>query len=54
MTQPYVSGDPAIIAVAPAVRFSGGFAGANYWFYPWLIGTTDDMVVVMAKHSKPI
>lgn len=26
-------------AVAPAVRFSGGFAGANYWFYPWLIGT---------------
>ncbi len=26
-------------AVAPAVKFSGGFAGANYWFYPWLIGT---------------
>ena len=26
-------------AVAPAVEFSGGFAGANYWFYPWLIGT---------------
>ena len=27
------------LAVAPAVKFSGGFAGANYWFYPWLIGT---------------
>jgi hypothetical protein len=27
------------IAGAPAVAFSGGFAGANYWFYPWLIGT---------------
>jgi hypothetical protein len=26
-------------AVAPPVKFSGGFAGANYWFYPWLIGT---------------
>jgi hypothetical protein len=25
--------------VAPPVKFSGGFAGANYWFYPWLIGT---------------
>lgn len=24
---------------APAVSFSGGFAGANYWVYPWLIGT---------------
>jgi hypothetical protein len=24
---------------APAVSFSGGFAGTNYWFYPWLIGT---------------
>jgi hypothetical protein len=34
-----VSGDPAVIAAAPAVKFSGGFAGANYWFYPWLIGT---------------
>jgi hypothetical protein len=34
-----VSGDPATIAVAPSVKFSGGFAGANYWFYPWLIGT---------------
>jgi hypothetical protein len=30
---------PATIAVAPAVKFSGGFVGANYWFYPWLIGT---------------
>jgi len=27
------------LASAPAVKFSGGFAGANYWFYPWLIGT---------------
>jgi hypothetical protein len=27
------------LAPAPAVTFSGGFAGANYWFYPWLIGT---------------
>jgi hypothetical protein len=27
------------LVVAPAVKFSGGFAGANYWFYPWLIGT---------------
>ena len=34
-----VSGDPATIAAAPAVKFSGGFAGANYWFHPWLIGT---------------
>ena len=32
-------GDPPTIAGAPAVTFSGGFAGANYWFYPWLIGT---------------
>lgn len=24
---------------APPVKFSGGFVGANYWFYPWLIGT---------------
>jgi hypothetical protein len=29
---------PTILG-APAVKFSGGFAGANYWFYPWLIGT---------------
>jgi len=27
------------LAAAPSVKFSGGFAGANYWFYPWLIGT---------------
>src|SRR5437660_1468720 len=32
-------GTPSTIAAAPAVKFSGGFAGANYWFYPWLIGT---------------
>jgi hypothetical protein len=30
---------PATIVSAPAVTFAGGFAGANYWFYPWLIGT---------------
>src|SRR5215469_14530042 len=24
---------------APAVTYTGGFAGTNYWFYPWLIGT---------------
>src|SRR5262249_16657234 len=35
----FTPGPPATIAVAPAVKFSGGFAGANYWFYPWLIGT---------------
>jgi hypothetical protein len=34
-----VSGDPAVLAAAPAVKFAGGFVGANYWFYPWLIGT---------------
>ena len=28
-----------VLAAAPAVKFSGGFLGANYWFYPWLIGT---------------
>jgi len=33
------AGTPPTIAGAPAVKFSGGFAGANYWFYPWLIGT---------------
>ena len=32
-------GMPPTLAGAPAVKFSGGFAGANYWFYPWLIGT---------------
>jgi hypothetical protein len=32
-------GTPGTIAAAPAVKFSGGFVGANYWFYPWLIGT---------------
>ena len=35
----FTAGTPSTIAVAPAVKFSGGFAGANYWFYPWLIGT---------------
>ncbi len=35
----FTAGPPATIAVAPAVKFSGGFIGANYWFHPWLIGT---------------
>jgi len=26
------------ITSAPAVTFTGGFAGANVWIYPWLIG----------------
>ncbi len=26
------------IANAPAVTYTGGFAGGNFWFYPWLIG----------------
>lgn len=33
------AGAPPTIAPAAAVTFAGGFAGANYWFYPWLIGT---------------
>ena len=24
---------------APAITYTGGFVAANYWFYPWLIGT---------------
>jgi hypothetical protein len=35
----FTPGPPTTITAAPAVKFSGGFAGANYWFYPWLIGT---------------
>jgi hypothetical protein len=31
--------NPPTIAPAAAVTFAGGFAGVNYWFYPWLIGT---------------
>lgn len=34
-----VEGDPATLAKAPAITYTGGFVGANYWFYPWLIGT---------------
>ncbi len=34
----FTAGPPTLTA-APAITFSGGFAGANYWFYPWLIGT---------------
>jgi hypothetical protein len=26
------------ISRAPAVTYTGGFAGANYWIHPWLIG----------------
>jgi hypothetical protein len=33
------AGPPVSIAGAPAVKFSGGFLGANYWVHPWLIGT---------------
>jgi len=33
------TGPPISIAAAPAIKFSGGFAGVNYWFHPWLIGT---------------
>jgi hypothetical protein len=35
----FTAGPPATLASAPSIDFSGGFAGANYWFYPWLIGT---------------
>jgi hypothetical protein len=27
------------LTTAPAITFAGGFAGANYWVHPWLIGT---------------
>lgn len=30
---------PATIVPATAIKFAGGFAGANYWIHPWLIGT---------------
>jgi hypothetical protein len=33
-----INAGPTLTA-APAVKFSGGFLGANYWFHPWLIGT---------------
>lgn len=35
----FTAGAPSTLVTAPAITFSGGFAGANYWFYPWLIGT---------------
>jgi len=35
----FTAGTPSTIVTAPPVKFSGGFVGANYWFYPWLIGT---------------
>jgi len=34
-----VTGIPAVLNIAPAAKFSGGFAGLNYWVHPWLIGT---------------
>ena len=37
--QLFTPGPPATIAPTSPVTFSGGFAGANYWFYPWVIGT---------------
>jgi hypothetical protein len=30
--------DSGILRVGTPVTFSGGFAEAEYWFYPWLIG----------------
>jgi hypothetical protein len=35
----FTVGPPSTLTGAPAIKFSGGFVGANYWFYPWLIGT---------------
>ena len=35
----FTPGTPGTLTPAPAITFAGGFAGANYWFYPWLIGT---------------
>jgi hypothetical protein len=37
--QLFTQGPPATIAPTSPVTFAGGFAGANYWFYPWVIGT---------------
>jgi hypothetical protein len=34
-----VNTEAETIASAPAVTFTGGFAGANWWIYPWLITT---------------
>ncbi len=34
-----VDTDAGTITSAPAVAFTGGFVGANYWIYPWLIAT---------------
>jgi len=35
----FVGGVTPTLLTAPAIKFTGGFAGANYWFHPWLIGT---------------
>ena len=34
-----VDTEAGTIASAPAVTFTGGFVGGNYWIYPWLIAT---------------
>lgn len=34
-----VDGGTGTFIVAPAAKFSGGFAGVNYWLYPWMIAT---------------
>ena len=34
-----VDTEAGTIAKAPAVTFTGGFVGGNYWVYPWLIAT---------------
>jgi hypothetical protein len=29
---------PTTIIAGPAVKYTGGFAGGNFWIYPWMIG----------------
>lgn len=35
----FVDTEAGTIVRAPAVTFTGGFAGANYWIFPWMIAT---------------
>jgi hypothetical protein len=35
----FVDEEAETITGAPAVTFTGGFLGANYWLYPWMIAT---------------
>jgi hypothetical protein len=35
----FVDTEAGTITPARAVTYTGGFAGVNYWLYPWLIGT---------------